>query len=137
LHITAYIYVVVHAIRTRFQGDFLVRVVPRAEALGCFLFARRALGTRTRRCPNSSALQRQLSALLHFEAQQAKPMASASVQCVTSNKRRIKRREALRAIARMRSRRRRFRSSQNLFHNTLCDLPLGNTLLLTALEARF
>jgi hypothetical protein len=64
-------------------------------------------------------------------------MASASVQCVTSNKRRIKRREALRAIARMRSRRRRFRSSQNLFHNTLCDLPLGNTLLLTALEARF
>ena len=39
LHTTAYIYVVVHAIRTPFQGDFLVRVVPRAEALGCFLFA--------------------------------------------------------------------------------------------------
>ena len=36
-----------------FRGDFLVRVVPRAEALGCFLFARRALGTRTRKCPNS------------------------------------------------------------------------------------
>jgi len=31
----------------------LVRVVPRAEALGCFLFARRPLGTRTRKCPNS------------------------------------------------------------------------------------
>src|SRR5580698_2317492 len=40
--------------RTPFQGDFLVRVVPRAEALGCFQFARRALGTRTRKCPNSS-----------------------------------------------------------------------------------
>ena len=40
--------------RTPFQGDFLVRVVPRAEALGCFLFARRALRTRTRKCPNSS-----------------------------------------------------------------------------------
>jgi hypothetical protein len=53
MHITAYIYVVVNAIRTPFQGDFLVRVVPRAEALGCFLFARRALGTRTRKCPNS------------------------------------------------------------------------------------
>ena len=53
LHITAYIYVVVTAIRTPFQGDFLVRVVPRAEALGCFLFARRALGTRTRKSPNS------------------------------------------------------------------------------------
>jgi hypothetical protein len=26
---------------------------PGAEALGCFLFARRALGTRTRKCPNS------------------------------------------------------------------------------------
>jgi hypothetical protein len=50
-HITAYIYVVVNAIRTPFQGDFLVRVVPRAQALGCFLFARRALGTRTRKCP--------------------------------------------------------------------------------------
>ena len=44
--------------RTPFQGDFLVRVVPRAEALGCFLFARRALGTRTRKCPNSRAFQR-------------------------------------------------------------------------------
>ena len=32
LHITAYIYVVVNAIRTPFQGAFLVRVVPRAEA---------------------------------------------------------------------------------------------------------
>jgi hypothetical protein len=34
-----------------------VRVFPRAgawaEALGCFLFARRALETRTRKCPNS------------------------------------------------------------------------------------
>src|SRR5271169_6431178 len=55
LHITVYIYVVVNAIRTPFQGDFLVRVIPRAEALGCFLFARRALGTRTRKCPNSRA----------------------------------------------------------------------------------
>jgi hypothetical protein len=54
LHITAYIYVVVNAIRTPFQGDFLLIVVPRAEALGCFLFARRALGTRTRKCPNCS-----------------------------------------------------------------------------------
>src|SRR4029077_15270449 len=53
-NITTYIYVVVNAIRTPFQGDFLVRVVPRAEALGCFLFARRALGTRTRKCPNCS-----------------------------------------------------------------------------------
>ena len=57
MHATAYIYVVVKAIGTPFQGDFLVRVVPRAEAwaepLGCFLFARRALGTRTRKCPNS------------------------------------------------------------------------------------
>ena len=32
-------------------------VVPRVEALGCFLFARRALGTRTRKCPNSRALR--------------------------------------------------------------------------------
>jgi hypothetical protein len=55
LHITVYIYVVANAIRTPFQGDFLVRVVPRAEALGCFLFARRALGTRTIKCPNSRA----------------------------------------------------------------------------------
>ena len=54
LHITAYIYVVANPIRTPFQGDFLVRVIPRAEALGSFLFARRALGTRTRKCPNSS-----------------------------------------------------------------------------------
>ena len=55
LHTTAHIYVVVNAIRTPFHGDFLVRVVPRAEALGCFLFARRAFGTRTRKCPNSRA----------------------------------------------------------------------------------
>ena len=41
-------------IRTPFQGDFLVRVVPRAEALGCSLFALRAIGTRTRKCPNST-----------------------------------------------------------------------------------
>jgi hypothetical protein len=38
MHRTAYIYVVANAIWTPFQGDFLVRVVPRAEALGCFLF---------------------------------------------------------------------------------------------------
>src|SRR5271169_3845638 len=76
LHITVYIYVVVNAIRTPFQGDFLVRVVPRAEALaealGCFLFARRALGTRTRKCPNSRgtkclvAMQR--GSVWHFES---------------------------------------------------------------------
>ena len=42
-------------IRTPFQGDFLVRVVPRAEALGCSLFALRAIGTCTRKCPNSTA----------------------------------------------------------------------------------
>jgi polysaccharide export outer membrane protein len=30
--------------RTPFRGDFLVRVVPRAEALGCFPYARRARG---------------------------------------------------------------------------------------------
>ena len=53
MHRTAYIYVIVNAIRTPFQGDFLVRVVPRAEALGCFLFVLRALRTRIRKCPNS------------------------------------------------------------------------------------
>ena len=41
-------------ILTPFQGDFLVRVVPKAEALGCSLFALRAIGTRTRKCPNST-----------------------------------------------------------------------------------
>ena len=47
-YITTHPYVVVSAIRTPLQGDFLGRVVPRAEAaLGCFLFALRALGTRT------------------------------------------------------------------------------------------
>jgi hypothetical protein len=35
--------------RTPFQGDFVVGVVPRAEALGCSLFALRAIGTRTRK----------------------------------------------------------------------------------------
>src|ERR1700757_1483534 len=33
--------------RTPFQGDFVVGVVPRAEALGCSLFALQAIGTRT------------------------------------------------------------------------------------------
>src|SRR5207302_6011608 len=43
------IYVISNAIRTPFQGDFLVRVDPRAEALGCFLCALRAIGTHTRK----------------------------------------------------------------------------------------
>ena len=51
-HVTTHLYVVINAIRTPLQGDFYGRVVPRAEALGCFLFARRALGTLTRKCPN-------------------------------------------------------------------------------------
>jgi hypothetical protein len=38
-----------------FRAISLCVFVPRAEALGCFLFARRALGTRTRKCPNSRA----------------------------------------------------------------------------------
>src|SRR5438132_4634165 len=46
------IYVISNAIRTPFQGDFLVRVDPRAEALGCFLCALRAIGTHTRKSPN-------------------------------------------------------------------------------------
>jgi hypothetical protein len=36
------------AVRTPLQGDFVARVVPRAEARGCSLFALRAIGTRTR-----------------------------------------------------------------------------------------
>src|SRR5207237_5025043 len=48
------IYVISNAIRTPFQGDFLVRVDPRAEALGCFLCALRAIGTHTRKSPNYS-----------------------------------------------------------------------------------
>ena len=39
-------------IRTPFQGDFVVGVVPRAEALGYSLFALRA----TAKCPNCSTL---------------------------------------------------------------------------------
>ena len=39
--------------RTPFQGDFFVGVDPRAEALGCSRFALRAIGIRTRECPNS------------------------------------------------------------------------------------
>src|SRR5438105_1328377 len=49
------IYVISNAIRTPFQGDFLVRVDPRAEALGCFLCALRAIGTHTRKSPNYRA----------------------------------------------------------------------------------
>jgi hypothetical protein len=41
-------------VRTPFQGDFVVRIVPRAEALGCFLLALQAIGTHMRKCPNSS-----------------------------------------------------------------------------------
>src|SRR5438132_1227079 len=52
------IYVISNAIRTPFQGDFLVRVDPRAEALGCFLCALRAIGTHTRKSPNYRARAR-------------------------------------------------------------------------------
>src|SRR5207249_324784 len=52
--IKIYLYVVANAIRTPFQGDFLVHVAPRAEALGCSLFALRAIGTHTRKCLNYS-----------------------------------------------------------------------------------
>jgi hypothetical protein len=32
-------------VRTPFQGDFVVHIVPRAEALGCFLLALQAIET--------------------------------------------------------------------------------------------
>jgi hypothetical protein len=47
--------------RTPLQGDSLVRVIPRAEALGYPLIARRA----TAKCPNSSARCKQRSSNVH------------------------------------------------------------------------
>ena len=51
--ITTYLYVLINAIRTPFQGGFLVRAAPRAKALGCSLSALRAIGAGPRKCPNS------------------------------------------------------------------------------------
>src|SRR5438105_109979 len=51
--ITTYLYVLINAIRTPFQGGFLVRAAPRAEALGCSLSALRAIGAGPRKSPNS------------------------------------------------------------------------------------
>src|SRR5437868_5784003 len=55
--ITTYLYVLINAIRTPFQGGFLVRAAPRAEALGCSLSALRAIGAGPRKCPNSILLK--------------------------------------------------------------------------------
>ena len=56
--ITTYLYVLINAIRTPFQGGFLVRAAPRAEALGCSLSALRAIGAGPRKCPNSRESER-------------------------------------------------------------------------------
>ena len=68
-------------VRTPFQGDFLLCVVPRAEALGCSLFALRAIGTRTRKRPNSKGhcLQRPKRAPVRSAAGAARLSAPKSL----------------------------------------------------------
>ena len=51
-----------------------------AEALGCFLFARRALGTRIRKCPNSRGKARRLTYV--SKPSRLTSFTSASTKCL-------------------------------------------------------